>query len=108
MSTLIAQRAYTLAEVDTMREAIRIILVRATPEIIEGRLRTYMMAGVTAEELTTKAEETVSQHRVSAYKAAMRKREEAGEPPLTDPRDMNRRREVLNKRLDELRDQRND
>jgi|SRR5215217_917519 len=69
MTTVIAARAYTLAEVDAMREAIEARYKatnyshgpsRATTVVsIEEQLRTYMMAGVSVEEVEAVAKEAV-------------------------------------------------
>lgn len=64
-TTLIAARAYTLAEVDSMREAIAALEYRyimrsenqsAFDRKVENQLRTYMMAGVEPFELEAKVE----------------------------------------------------
>jgi hypothetical protein len=47
------QRAYTLNEIDLMRDAVALLagLSRVPPATIEDRLRTYMMAGIAPAEL---------------------------------------------------------
>jgi hypothetical protein len=54
MTTQIAARAYTLAEIDEMREHIRVamrsVFSMPKPEEVETRLRTAMMGGVGVEE----------------------------------------------------------
>lgn len=68
ITTQVAARAYTLAEVDAMRAAVQSLIkftaVRTsfgerTHILVEDRVRTYMMAGVDPAELQAEAE---SQH----------------------------------------------
>jgi hypothetical protein len=59
-------RKYSLAEIDKMRSALNIILIRpnscydsaVAKETIERRLRTYLLAGIDPEELFEKARRT--------------------------------------------------
>lgn len=63
------ERAYTISEIDRMREALRWILTplnrcyfaEDVERQIEGQLRTYMAAGIEPEELHRRAGNHISQ-----------------------------------------------
>jgi hypothetical protein len=65
------ERAYTISEIDAMRTAVRSLMTKRTyfsenrnawaetcpdEDVVENRLRTYMMAGVDPADLKAKAE----------------------------------------------------
>lgn len=51
----IIQRAYTISEIDRMRRAIHSITGVWTQNSAEEHLRTYMMAGISVEDLEQSA-----------------------------------------------------
>lgn len=109
MTTQIAARAYTLAEIDEMRELVaelnRPFGQRRLPnDTIEDRLRTYMMGGVGVEELKAEVDAQAAKYR-EAYEARqerMRDLTKAMELPRTEdpaPASLEERRAALNAAL---------
>ena len=86
-TTQVAQRPYTLAEIDQMRAAVAEFLydpyasynLHERSVLIEERVRTYMMAGVSADELNAQATELNKQRRAHAREVYKRKH---GHEPL--------------------------
>jgi hypothetical protein len=69
-SDAVAQRAYTVSEIDSMREALRSSIGHnVTPVGLEDTLRTYMVGGVDPAELVKEVEEKLAEE--------LRKKQEA-------------------------------
>ena len=98
--TQISARAYTLVEIDAMRDDVRIILgCGSADRRIEERVRTYMMGGVSPEEINTKAIEIATQRLESLELYKKNRREKAAlirkGMPTIDIEEFDKRRAAL-------------